>query len=284
MDSCGRTSTATGSASSIGNPLPSGTPLWTAPSAAHRLHRPSPLSIPFYGFSGLREDNLRVARRRHLDQRAIISRERPQRRPYPALFDLSIPCLTCFGSQARFRLISGLERTCCPRSSPAPRFARYCCPSCGPSPPPASPPMPSGPAPRPRSGYVARHPDDRPLDDSSARRSRRAFLQPRAPRTRHSAVATLADESDRLPCARGRSPTDRQHTPRPTCSSVCGASLVLASILVARDSFCGRYPMGRINAGIKATSGSAPLGSAVYFVCRHMLYRHLVISWLGFPL
>ena len=87
------------------------TPLWTAPSAAHRLHRPSPLSIPFYGFSGLREDNLRVARRRHLDQRAIISRERPQRRPYPALFDLSIPCLTCFGSQARFRLISGSERT-----------------------------------------------------------------------------------------------------------------------------------------------------------------------------
>ena len=52
-----------------------------------------------------------MARRRHLDQRAIISRERPQRRPYPALFDLSIPCLTCFGSQARFRLISGSERT-----------------------------------------------------------------------------------------------------------------------------------------------------------------------------
>ena len=56
-------------------------------------------------------------------KRAIISRERPQRRPYPALFDLSIPCLTCFGSQARFRLISGLERTvpfgCAPRSPPS---------------------------------------------------------------------------------------------------------------------------------------------------------------------
>ena len=32
--------------------------------------------------------------------------------------------------------------------------------------------------------------------------------------------------------------------------------------------------MVRIILGIKATSGSAPLGSAVYFVCRHMLYGH----------
>ena len=50
--------------------------------------------------------------------------------------------------------------------------------------------------------------------------------------------------------------------------------LVLASILVASDFFCGRYPMGRIILGIKATSGSAPLRSTVYFVCRHMLYGH----------
>ena len=32
--------------------------------------------------------------------------------------------------------------------------------------------------------------------------------------------------------------------------------------------------MGRISSGINATSGSASLGSAVYFVCRHMLYGH----------
>ena len=55
---------------------------------------------------------------------------------------------------------------------------------------------------------------------------------------------------------------------------VLSTRLVLASILVASDSFCGRYPMGRIISGIKTTSGSAPLGTLVYFVCRHMLYGH----------
>ena len=44
--------------------------------------------------------------------------------------------------------------------------------------------------------------------------------------------------------------------------------------LIASDCLCGRYPMGRINCGINATSGSAPLGSAVYFTCRHVLYGH----------
>ena len=61
----------------------------------------------------------------------------------------------------------------------------------------------------------------------------------------------------------------------------CG--LVLASILVARDSLVGRYPMGRIISGIKATSGSAPLGSAVYYFCRHVLYQPVAKSgFLGF--
>ena len=32
--------------------------------------------------------------------------------------------------------------------------------------------------------------------------------------------------------------------------------------------------MGRISFGINATSGSASLSSAVYFLCRHMLYGH----------
>ena len=41
--------------------------------------------------------------------------------------------------------------------------------------------------------------------------------------------------------------------------------------------------MGRINSGINATSGGAPLGSAVYFVCRHMLYGHCYLP-IHFPL
>ena len=32
--------------------------------------------------------------------------------------------------------------------------------------------------------------------------------------------------------------------------------------------------MGRISLGINATSGSASLSSAVYFLCGHMLYGH----------